>query len=162
MLILKKILIVLVICLSMPLNIGCSEEPEELQPIEKLTGEEYWSIFANQGGMRNVREDENGQVTGEMISMHGYVPFIATKSEIEKPGVRIAGYIRLCETLAAGIDRKHNLEGKNSFRSKLKRLTGVEFESREEFKKWLKANRKNLRFSEKLNRLEVIKKDTNK
>ena len=158
----KKSLIVFMVLLSIPINLGCTEEPDKKPLIEKLSGEMYWSFFAIEGGLKNVRENKNGQVTGEMMTMHGYVPFIANKSEIEKPGARVAGYIVICEDFASRLDRKHDLEGQKLYRSQLKKLTGVEFKSSEDFREWLKANREFLRFSKKLNRLEVIKKDTNK
>lgn len=129
----------------------------------KITGEEYWSRIAifQQDAFEDATEDEEGVITGKMQTQHGLVPIKISEEERSRPGVKTEGY-----KLAVGY-RISSLEGTPLFPNWvpenfqqslkiLKRLTGLQFKTHEEWRKWFLSNRSKLKYSEELGRLVVV------
>ena len=125
--------------------------------IPTLAPERYWAGIAS-GYFKDVAVDEKDRIiVADTYGVHGARYFFVNKNEIKKPGMRVKGYIRQSKVCGEMLSNKKYPKVPVEGRECLKRLTGVEFKSKEDWDKWLQENRKQLRYSEKLGQLVVIK-----
>jgi hypothetical protein len=159
----KKIKIkmfVIVVALSFANN--CSGESSSRQTPIKLSGEEYWYSFLLGGdALKETKELENGTLTGMYLTRHGYVPFIVSKKDINDPKSKTQGYIYYGNFYAYWLMKDKKRESRERAKRQLKIITGLDFNSKEEWERWAQKNRPYLQFSEKQGLLIVVKPETN-
>lgn len=147
--------------------------------IPETPAEKYWEFYSTHR-TRSIQKDGFKMISGEMIDLHGFQPFIANEISVASYPHKTKVFISAVEHLVKGwnvysgnwpltLDEnvKRNKEYLESIkeiteeingyirekREHLKEITGQDFETSEEYIDWLKQNQVTLEYSEGKNRL---------
>lgn len=125
--------------------------------IPTLSPERYWAGMAA-GYIKHVAVDKKGRIiVADTFGEHGASYFFVDKNEVRKPEMRVNAYIKQSKVCGENLSDKKFPHVPEEGRECLKRITGVVFESKEDWDKWFQENRKYLKYSKKLGRLRVFK-----
>jgi len=159
----KRIKIILFsIVIILPFANNCFGESSSKQTSIKLSGEDYWYSFLLGGdALKETKEFDNGTVTGKYLTRHGYVPFIISKKKINDPKSKTQGYIFYGNFNAFWMMKDKKRESRERAKQQLKTITGLDFNSKEEWEQWVQKNMPYLHFSEDQGLLIVVMPEVN-
>ena len=136
-------------------NLYFSRQHQKL--VFQISGNYYWYLYLlKDGSLANI-QDELDYLTGDYQDIHGRLPFIVKKEDIDNLQEKTKGYILATESFAQKTRESNGPEKKVGIYN-FKRLTGIFFQSHMEMEAWLKKNKPFLQFSEKEGRLVVEQK----
>jgi len=141
----KRICIVTASC-TIGIGLILAPRAAEFQELVSADNFWYWQAFS---GVKNI------ELHGLTQTKHGATRIIVQDARVFSNESRTQGYLLAVESFLSIYEFSESVDKRDEGRKEFRRLTGESFDSPEEAKSWLKANKPYLYYSEIKGRLAI-------